>query len=192
MSNEVVRSLLAESAQLKQTVLNDDVLVGHLTDIADRMLRCHHAGGTLYMCGNGGSACDAMHFCEELVARYKREREGIRAIHFLDAPMMTCWANDYTFESQFARYAEVFCTDKDMLFGFSTSGNSKNVCEAIDRANAKGTYTIGFSGKTGGALAEKASCCLIVPSEQTERIQEVHITFVHILCELVERTMLGL
>ena len=115
MNKTLVESILQEAISLKQAVLADQTVLEQLTDIAERMLHCHKQGGTMYMCGNGGSACDAMHFTEELVARYKREREGIRAMHFMDASMMTCWANDYDYESQFARYAEVF-VDQETCF----------------------------------------------------------------------------
>jgi D-sedoheptulose 7-phosphate isomerase len=127
-----------------------------------------------------------MHLCEELVARYKRSRKGIRAHHFLDAGTITCWANDYAFDEAFGRYADTFCTDKDVLVAISTSGNSKNILNAVSAAKAKGSKVIGLSGKDGGELRNLADVPLVIPSSETERIQEVHITIIHIWCELLE------
>jgi D-sedoheptulose 7-phosphate isomerase len=127
-----------------------------------------------------------MHFTEELVARYKRERPGIKAAHFHDPSVITCWSNDYTFETVFERQARTFCGPLDTLVGISTSGNSANVIRAVNAAKEKGTTTIGLLGKDGGKLATLCDIPLVVPSNATERIQEVHITFVHIFCELLE------
>ena len=144
------------------------------------------SGGTLYACGNGGSTCDAMHFVEELVGRFKRERPGFRAMHFADPSILTCWSNDYDFESAFERQAKTFCTPKDVLVGISTSGNSKNVIKAVAAAKTQGCCTIGLLGKDGGELAKICDIALIVPGKETERIQEGHITLIHILVELLE------
>lgn len=188
--NDIVTAILDDAISLKQTVRNDTVMQENLLSVSKRMLECHRQGGTMYMCGNGGSACDAMHFCEELVARYKRERPGMRALHFMDAAMMTCWSNDYSYDTQFSRYAEVFCSEKDILFAFSTSGNSANVIKAVETAREKKSWIVGFTGKDGGKLADISDIAFVVPSEHTERIQEIHITLVHILCELSERSLL--
>jgi D-sedoheptulose 7-phosphate isomerase len=127
-----------------------------------------------------------MHLCEELVARYKRTRPGIKALHFLDPGTLTCWANDFSFDEAFGRYAETFCGDKDLLVAISTSGNSKNVLCAAQAAKAKGSKIVALSGKDGGELAKIADCSIVIPSSETERIQEVHITVIHIWCELLE------
>jgi D-sedoheptulose 7-phosphate isomerase len=181
-----ITALLDQSANLKQKVRNDAALVAAISASAGILASCAKAGGTIYACGNGGSACDAMHLCEELVARYKRNRAGIKALHFLDPGTLTCWGNDFSFEEAFGRYAETFCTDKDALVAISTSGNSENVLHAVRAAKAKGTKVIALTGKDGGELRTLADAALVIPSTETERIQEVHITIIHIWCELLE------
>lgn len=145
------------------------------------------AGGTIYTCGNGGSACDAMHFAEELVARYKRKRDGIRARHLLDAGIITCWSNDEDFVDVFARQVRTLCGPNDCLVAFSTSGNSRNTIRAVQAGDALGSTTIGLLGKGGGELADLCRHAIVVPSDATERIQEAHITIVHIFCEFLDQ-----
>lgn len=181
-----ITTLLDQSVNLKQRVRSDSHLVAAISSSASMLANCAKAGGTIYACGNGGSACDAMHLCEELVARYKRTRAGIKALHFLDPGTLTCWANDFSFDEAFGRYAETFCSDKDLLVAISTSGNSKNVLHATRAAKAKGSKVVALSGKDGGELAKLADCSIVIPSSETERIQEVHITIIHIWCELLE------
>lgn len=191
MSEALVHSLLRDSAAVKQAIINDAACVQAINRSAERMVQVVREGGTIFSCGNGGSACDAMHFTEELVSRYKRERPGIRAMHFLDPSALSCWANDYKFDGVFERQAQTFCTARDLLVALSTSGNSKNVIAAVRAARAKGCACIGLTGKNGGALAGECDETIIVPSNETERIQEAHITIIHIWCELIERTVFG-
>jgi len=181
-----IASLLSDSASLKATLAKDAGFNAALAASAQRLAECAKKGGTIFACGNGGSSCDAMHLCEELVARYKRNRPGIKAMHFMDPGVLSCWGNDFSFDSAFARYAETFCSSQDVLVAISTSGNSKNVLAAVEAAKAKGTFVIGLTGKDGGKLASLADIALVVPSQTTERIQEVHITCIHIWCELME------
>jgi D-sedoheptulose 7-phosphate isomerase len=183
----LVHSLLEEAQQVKAKAVADQQLQSAFVAAVHLTQACIAAGGTIYSCGNGGSACDAMHLTEELVARFKRERPGIRAMHFLDGASLTCWANDYDFESVFERQAQTFCRKGDVLFGFSTSGNSKNVLRAIKAANKNGASTIALTGQSGGLIKSEATECVCVPSTSTERIQEVHITLVHVLLEILER-----
>lgn len=184
--NSTISTLLSESAQLKSSLATNVQFTAAIGQAANLLARCVKDGGTIYACGNGGSACDAAHLVEELVARYKRNRPGIRAMHFMDAGMLTCWGNDIGFDDAFARYAETFCTARDILVAISTSGNSNNVLKAVEAAKAKGTKVIVLTGKDGGKLAPLGDVSLVVPSQATERIQEVHITCIHIWCELLE------
>lgn len=184
--NTKISALLQESIETKKQALRDESFLLSASKAFEIISATVQGGGTVYSCGNGGSACDAMHFTEELVARYKRERPGIRAMHFQDSSTISCWANDYSFESVFARQVETFCTPRDCLVAISTSGNSGNIVKACEAAKTTSTPVIGLSGKKGGQLAELADVCIVVPSEATERIQEVHITLVHIWCELLE------
>lgn len=184
-----IASILSEAATLKATLAKEPAFISAINASARKLAECSTNGGTIFACGNGGSACDAMHLCEELVARYKRNRPGIKAMHFMDPGVLTCWGNDISFEDAFARYAETFCASKDVLVAISTSGNSKNVLAAVEAAKAKGTFVIGLAGKDGGKLAQVADLCVVVPSQATERVQEVHITCIHIWCELMETTL---
>jgi D-sedoheptulose 7-phosphate isomerase len=182
----VIHAALEESARVK-LALRD--LGPQIARTATRLADAFRAGNRLYACGNGGSACDAMHLVEELVARYKRDRPGLPAHHLLDAPTLTCWSNDYDFASAFARQVETMARPGDVLVALSTSGGSANVLAAVEAANAKGAVTIGLLGRGGGRLAPLCTEALVVPAEATERIQEAHITLIHLLCELVEREL---
>jgi D-sedoheptulose 7-phosphate isomerase len=187
---ETIKSLLQSSIDTKTKVLQDAALLAAILNAAQRLSTCLRASGTVYSCGNGGSSCDAMHFTEELVARYKRERPGLRAQHFHDAGTITCWANDYAYEDVFARQVRTFCGAQDVLLAISTSGNSKNVIAAATAARERKTCVIGLLGKGGGALASHCDIPIIVPADTAERIQEVHITIIHIWCELLETSLL--
>lgn len=183
---QTIAALLQESAALKSKIAADKVLLAALERAALQIKKTIAAGGVIYSCGNGGSTCDAMHFTEELVARYKRERPGIKAMHLHDPSTLTCWSNDYSFETVFERQVKTFCGPNDTLVGFSTSGNSKNIIAAVKAARETGASSIGMLGKDGGMLGSLCDVSLVVPSTATERIQEAHITFVHIFCELIE------
>ncbi len=181
-----IASILAESSSLKASLAKDPSFLAAVSAAYRLIEGAVKAGGTVYACGNGGSTCDAMHLCEELVARYKRNRPGVRAMHFMDPSMLTCWGNDVGFDDAFARCAETFCTAKDVLVAISTSGNSRNVLAAVAKAKERGAKVIGLLGKDGGKLAPLCDSSVVVPAQATERIQEAHITVIHIWCELLE------
>ena len=181
-----VTALFEEALRTKAAACEDETLMAGVAQTANLLGKTVKQGGTVYICGNGGSACDAMHFAEELVARYKRERKGVKAMHFMDPGTLTCWSNDYEFDSVFKRQVETFCTEKDLLITFSTSGNSGNVLAALEAAKQVSCPSIVLTGRDGGKAAPLAEVALVVPAEGTERIQEVHITIVHVLCELLE------
>jgi D-sedoheptulose 7-phosphate isomerase len=181
-----ISHLLQESASLKATLAANAEFVGAVSTSAELIFNTLSHGGTVYACGNGGSTCDAMHLVEELVGRYKRKRRGLKAQHLMDPSVMTCWGNDEGFEDVYRRCVEVFCGAGDVLVAISTSGNSKNILIAVEEAKRRGTKVIGLTGKDGGSLARLADVALTVPSPLTERIQEVHITVVHIWLELLE------
>jgi D-sedoheptulose 7-phosphate isomerase len=182
----LIRAALDESARVK-LALRDQA--PDLLRMADAVADAFRAGNRLYACGNGGSACDAMHLVEELVARYKRERPGLPAHHMMDGPTLTCWANDYDYESAFERQVETMVRPGDVLVALSTSGNSANVLRAVRAARARDAITVGLTGRDGGELAGLCTHAFVVPAQATERIQEGHITLIHLLCELVERTL---
>lgn len=154
---------------------------------AERAWHCLAGGGRLFWIGNGGSAADCQHLAAELVGRFERERRGIAAIALTtDSSVMTSVSNDYGFESVFARQVEALCRPGDMLVGLSTSGNSANVLKALEVAARLGVERVGLTGGSGGRLREQCELCLVVPSDNTARIQEAHILIGHILCDLIE------
>jgi D-sedoheptulose 7-phosphate isomerase len=148
------------------------------------------AGQPLLICGNGGSAADALHIAGELVGRFLKERRGLRAIALTaDSAILTAWANDYSYDTVFARQVEAYGGHGAVLLGISTSGNSRNVVLAVEQAKAMGMTTVALTGAGGGRLAPLADHLLAVPSSRTPLIQQVHICLYHHLCEQVETAM---
>lgn len=149
-------------------------------------------GGKILFCGNGGSAADAQHFAAELVGRFYLERRAIPAMALnTDGSVLTCLSNDYHYDAVFARQIEAHCTHQDVVMLISTSGHSANILKAAEVAKAKGAYVIGLTGKDGGLLREKVDDCLIVPSNDTPRIQEMHGFLGHTFCEWIEKAFVS-
>jgi len=183
--SEQVRQQLLDGARLREQVAAE--LLDSITAAAERLTACLRDGHKLLLCGNGGSAADAQHIAAELVGRYTRERPAWPAIALTtDTSALTAIGNDYGFERTFDRQVEALGRQGDALIAISTSGNSPNVLAAVVRARAQGLYTLGFAGRDGGRLAAACDLCLTVPHGETARIQEMHITLGHILCDLVE------
>ena len=146
--------------------------------------------GKLLVMGNGGSAADAQHFAGEIVGRFKMEREALPAVALsTDTSILTAIGNDYGFDLVFRRQVEALATVGDAVVGISTSGNSANVLTALELAREKGCRTISLLGKDGGRIKDACDLALVVPSNDTPRIQEGHITIIHIVCDLVERAL---
>jgi D-sedoheptulose 7-phosphate isomerase len=159
-----------------------------LERIASKMSRAILNGGKVLWCGNGGSAADSQHLAAELVGRFLLERRGLPSIALTtNTSILTALGNDYGYEHVFRRQVEALCLPGDVVVGLSTSGNSKNVCAALEAANKIGAQTVAFVGQQGGALAEIAQETLRIPSTETPRIQEGHILCGHILCDFIER-----
>ena len=150
-------------------------------------------GGKLLLCGNGGSAADAQHLATECMVRLEAERVPLPAIALTtDTSLLTAAGNDYGFETIFARQVAGLGRLGDVLLAISTSGNSPNVMRAVEEAHRRGLHTLGLLGKDGGRLKEMVHIALVVPSSNTQRIQEVHITIGHILCGALERRILSM
>jgi len=155
--------------------------------MADAVLAALRAGHGVYLCGNGGSAADCQHIAGEFVGRFMMERDPLPCVALsTDTSVLTCLGNDYGFESVFERQVNALVKEGDVLIALSTSGNSGNILRAVEAAKARGAVTLGFSGRGGGKLAEMADLCLVAPDDSSPRIQELHITCGHILCDLVE------
>lgn len=159
-------------------------LICRAVDLLVERLR---AGNKLLVCGNGGSAADALHICAELVGRFFQERQALPAIALnADPAILTAWSNDYSYETVFSRQVEALAKPGDVVWGISTSGNSKNIVEALKTARKLGAATIALTGQGGGALTAHADILLAVPLSTTPRIQEVHMVTYHLICEAVE------
>jgi len=161
-------------------------------NIAGHMIRAIRDGKKVLWCGNGGSAADSQHLGAELVGRFRRERRAWPSIALsTDTSVLTAVGNDYGYHAIFARQVEALCQAGDILVGLSTSGNSPNVCNAIECARSIGAYTVGMTGENGGQLAAMADICLRVASSNTARIQECHVLFGHMLCDRIEMELVG-
>jgi D-sedoheptulose 7-phosphate isomerase len=186
-AEEAFAQAYAEHASVFQQVSE----LGPITSaIAAKMLDVLLAGGKVLWCGNGGSAADAQHLAAELVGRFQRERKGSASIALTtDSSVLTSIANDYGFAAIFRRQVEALGRPGDMLVGISTSGNSENVCLALEEARRFGLYTVAMTGGSGGRMAALADSLLCVPSNSTARVQEAHIFCGHVMCDLVESSM---
>ena len=160
--------------------------------IADRYEEVLRSGGTLFFAGNGGSAADAQHLATEYVVRYQTNRPALRAVALTtDTSLLTACANDLGFEEVFARQVEALARPGDLLSLHSTSGESPNVIRAAQAAKARGVPVVAFLGKGGGQLKELADVVLVVPSDDTARIQELHLAVEHLICDIVEDRLRG-
>lgn len=149
-------------------------------------------GNKLLIMGNGGSAADAQHLAAEIVGRFRMERRGLPAIALsTDTSILTAVGNDYGFDEVFRRQVEALAADGDVVLGISTSGSSANVLAALRLARQMGCVTVGLLGRDGGSIREVVDLELTVPCLDTPRIQETHVTIIHILCDLVERELFG-
>jgi len=187
---EVIKAELQASIETKELVLAS--LVPAIEKAAVIMIEALKKGNKIMFFGNGGSAADAQHLAGELIGRFLKERRSLPAIALTtDSSILTCLANDYSFDIVFARQIEGLAKAGDIAFGISTSGNSKNVIEGLKKAKALGCKTIGLLGGNGGQIASQVDISLTVPGKSTPHIQESHITIGHILCRLIEEALFG-
>jgi D-sedoheptulose 7-phosphate isomerase len=167
-------------------------VAGSTAEAAAVIVRALRAGNKVLLCGNGGSAADAQHIAAELAGRLRIERRALPAVALTVNPsVLTAVANDYGYEAVFARQVEALGRPGDVLVGISTSGTSRSVVAALAAAHAAGLATVGLMGKSGGAMKEHCDVAVLVPSSDTQRIQEAHIAVGHAVCELVERELFG-
>ena len=182
-----------DSAHLKLQAL--EVLVDPIARAAERMVQCLMSEGKIMSCGNGGSAADAQHFAAEMLNRFERERPGLAALALTtDSSTMTSIANDYAFEQIFSKQLRALGQPNDLLLAISTSGNSKNILEAIHAAHERDIGVVALTGNGGGEIAEAlypSDIHLCVPSNITARIQEVHLLTLHCLCDAIDYSLLG-
>ena len=185
---KIIKDEIQASLDTKKEILKS--LVPKIEKAADSILTSLKNRGKVLICGNGGSAADSQHFAAELIGRYKKERNSIPAIALTcDTSILTSIGNDYGFEKVFSRQVEGLGNKGDILVGISTSGESKNVVEAMAMARSRGLLTIGLLGCGGGRIAEACDLSVIVPCNDTPRIQEAHILIIHILCLIIEEEL---
>ena len=186
--HENVIQQLAESATVKRDLAERDT--GQIVEFFQRIIGCLRQGGKILFCGNGGSAADAQHLAAELVGRFGKGKPPLAAIALTtDTSVLTCLSNDYSFDDIFAKQVQALGKKGDVLVSISTSGKSENIVRAARCARELGLFTVALTGSGGGALAEVAELCLKVPSENSQRIQEAHITLGHIVLDLLEKKL---
>ena len=179
---------VAHLRDLSKVALDSAESLGPAIEKAAAMVRdTVKRGGTLFFCGNGGSAADAQHIATEYVVRYKKARRAIGAIALTtDTSALTAIGNDFSFDQIFSRQIEALCRPGDLLIMHTTSGNSSNLIQAADAAKRKGVTTLALSAKGGGALATLVDHCIIVPTERTDRAQEIQLNIQHSICEMID------
>lgn len=182
-----IRSIIQASIDTKQLILQDEALLKTIQDVAGLVTAAFRNGNRVYFCGNGGSAADAQHLAAEFSGRFYTDRKALpaEALH-CNTSYLTAVANDYGYELVFSRMIDGIGEKGDVLVGLSTSGNSGNIMKAFEVARTKGIITVGFTGASGGKMKDLSDHLINVPSSDTPRIQESHITIGHIICQLVE------
>ncbi len=184
---ELIQNELNEAQVVLNSFLSDTNNIANIEAAAQLMASAIQNNGKIISAGNGGSHCDAMHFAEELTGRYRSNRRALPAIAISDVSHISCVGNDYGFDFIFSRFIEGLGQEGDVFLGLSTSGNSKNIINAVQAAKAKGMKVIILSGKDGGQLAGQADVEILVPHfGYADRIQEIHIKVIHIFMLLIE------
>ena len=183
------KNIISSHIQEHKNVLNsiDDNMIKKIEDISEILIKTLSNGNTIFWCGNGGSAGDSKHLAAELIGKYKADRRPLKSIALTtDSSALTCISNDYSYDKVFERQIEGLGANGDALIGISTSGNSLNIINALKKCNDIGVKSICFLGKDGGAAKNFAEHSIIIQSNSTARIQEMHIMIGQILCDLIE------
>ena len=182
-----VAELLEESVRVKKALCGKKSELEKIEEVSKAIVKALRNGHKVVLFGNGGSAADAQHIACELSGRFKKERRGLPAIALTtNTSALTAIANDYGYDAVFSRQVDGIVNKGDIVMGISTSGNSVNVIKGVEVAKKRGALTIGLTGATGGKLNKVVDICIKVPSNDTPRIQEAHITIGHIICQLIE------
>lgn len=187
MHQDKIKQILSNSIAVKQQILQEPALLKTIEAIVELILSTFKSGHKVFFCGNGGSAADAQHLAAEFSGRFYTDRNPLpsEALH-CNTSFITAVANDYGFEQVYSRMIKGIGNSGDVLFGLSTSGNSANIISAFEMCRSMGIHTIGMTGATGGKIKPLSDFLINVPSTDTPRIQESHITIGHIICQLVE------
>jgi len=186
---DILKKDLRQIEELVIELGKDKVLLDKIVELSEAIVKVFVNGNKVLICGNGGSAADAMHFAEEFTGRFQKSRRALPVISLTDPTHITCVGNDYGFEKIFSRSVEAFGKKHDLLIAISTSGNSSNIIEAVKKADELNMVSYVLSGRKGGKLNKLTENMLIVPGKETERIQELHGMILHIIIEMVERSL---
>lgn len=186
----VIKQSIESSIDTKAKILNDEALIQVIDEVSRYAVALYQRGNKVLLAGNGGSAADAQHIAAELVGRYGFDRPSIPALALTtDSSNVTAIGNDYGYEQIFSRQLEGMGVEGDLFIGISTSGNSANLIKACEVAKAKGIRSVALVGKDGGKMAQISDDAIIVPSNDTPRIQEAHILIGHIFCDIIEQSL---
>lgn len=189
LATNPLQQRLRDALELLQATVQDAGTVAFVEAGAKLLADCFKAGNKGLACGNGGSACDAMHFAEEFTGRFRDDRKALPVIPLMEGSHLTCVGNDYGFDAIFSRGVEAYGKPGDVLLAISTSGNSRNIIAAVEAARRQGVKVILLLGKTGGALKGRGDVEWVVDHKVTERIQEIHMLLLHLMIEGVERIL---
>lgn len=190
MSKSLIENNLNEAQKVLQAFISEPKNIESIEKAGKLLSETFKKGNKVISCGNGGSMCDAMHFAEELSGRFREDRKAFPAIAISDSSHISCVGNDYGYDKVFSRYIEALGNNGDVLLAISTSGNSKNIINAINEAKEKGMLIIGLTGKDGGKMSELCDIEIRAPhSEYADRAQEIHIKVIHCLIGLVEESL---
>lgn len=188
-AKDTIKMVFADSLEVMQQFAGDEAAMSSVAEAADLIVDCYKSGGKVLVFGNGGSAADSQHMAAELVVRFEKERKGLPCIALsTDTSIITAGSNDYGYKQVFSRQIEALGGEGDVAVAISTSGNSENVIEGVKAAKAKKMPVVLLSGRDGGKLSEMADTAIVVKTDNTARIQEVHETIIHALCKIVEES----
>ncbi len=191
-NKDLIKSIFKESSGVKEEFLSDEANISKIAKAAETLIECYKKGGKVIVFGNGGSAADSQHLAAELLVKFEKERPPMAAIALVtDTSVLTATSNDYDFSEVFSRQVEALAGVSDVAVAISTSGNSPNVLEGAKKARMKKIPVIALTGRSGGQLAGEADISIIVKSDNTARIQEVHAVIIHSICKIVEDAFTG-
>jgi D-sedoheptulose 7-phosphate isomerase len=186
---DIIKKDLKQIEKLVVELGENESLLDSIVELTEEIVKAFVNGNKVLICGNGGSAADAMHFAEEFTGRFRKSRRALPVIPLTDPTHITCVGNDYGFDEIFSRSVEAFGKKHDLLIAISTSGNSSNIIEAIKKADELNMVNYVLAGRKGGKVKEFTQNMIIVPGKETERIQELHGMILHIIIEMVERSL---
>jgi D-sedoheptulose 7-phosphate isomerase len=190
--HKYIKEQIKASFETKQKIYENEQFLNTVADVAKKCVDVYKAGKKTMLAGNGGSAADAQHIAAELVGRYGFDRPSLPSLALTtDTSNLTAIGNDYGYEQVFSRQLEGMGQEGDLFIGISTSGNSANIVKAFESAKKKGIMTVALTGRDGGEMAKIADIAMVIPSNDTPRIQESHILVGHILCDIIEKEIFG-